>query len=551
MRLLATAAVVGLIFAASCTAPSPHGPSAVRPAGTRPAVVTLSNLAVADSAHANKWSVQSNLAQANRQYGDLTYTFSSLPVELLGQAWIRPADASKSYRFGPLVSFTVDTAASVYVAFDSRIAADKPSWLDSSWNRRTGLVMTDSQTGSNRYDLFRKDFAPGSVKLGPNTDSGTTRVHMYTVVVVPQITVATTSEPYPAAPNPTSSVYRPLSCPNGQTATGNVVDVHSDNVLWYQATADLRYTGFTFYAADRSPGGSSAWHDARFTSYIDRDLSVALGAGQNLLRPTDQFDDRSGAQSWDDPTVWANMDYLVCHAQASGLGVLLDLSFYGKILMAKGYSAGQVIDPSRWTNMIDAVSAHYLNWTAIVAVSFLGEPSTPQTQSDVDHLRAFYQGVLNEYYAHDPYHMLFMGGFTHMNDKHVPGWWQQLEGIAHNSFLAYKIYSQNDKDYYSSFTRWLSRNPGHVLMNNEFGARQQLGDGTSSGISDNGLTESRQSFFHWNYASTTGTKVFVFWNYACATRSDSYDVNNTFTSVWGEVAVNAARRVLKDDYNAC
>jgi hypothetical protein len=148
--------------------------------GTSSGPVQLSNLVVNDTTNAANWSVQTNLQVGAKQYGDRGYTFSTLPSSLVGAAWIRTANSSKTYTGNPVVSFSISQSATIYVAVDTRLAT--PSWIDSSWTN-TGLALTDSQAaGHNSFVLYAKTFPAGTVSLGPN-DNGSTNVNMYTVIV--------------------------------------------------------------------------------------------------------------------------------------------------------------------------------------------------------------------------------------------------------------------------------------------------------------------------------------------------------------------------------
>jgi PKD repeat protein len=164
-------------------APSPSPTAIPTPSPTpspTPATLQLSNLSVADTANAASWSLQTNLQIGNVQYGDRNYTFSTIPAQFLGASWIKTANTSKAYIGNPLVTFTINRQAVVYIALDSRLTP--PSWLDNTWTN-TGLTLTDNQAaGKNIFNLYSKTFAAGSVALGPN-DNGNTGVNMYSVIV--------------------------------------------------------------------------------------------------------------------------------------------------------------------------------------------------------------------------------------------------------------------------------------------------------------------------------------------------------------------------------
>jgi hypothetical protein len=128
--------------------------------------VVLSNLTVHDAANAANWSLQTNLQVGVTIYGDRAYTLATLPTALVGAAWIRVANASKTVTTDPLVSFTISKAATVYLAVDTR--SGKRPWMDASWTD-TGTALTDDESGTARtFEVYGKAFAAGTVSLGPN-----------------------------------------------------------------------------------------------------------------------------------------------------------------------------------------------------------------------------------------------------------------------------------------------------------------------------------------------------------------------------------------------
>jgi YVTN family beta-propeller protein len=141
-----------------------------------PAGVVVSGLNVRDTANASGWAVLNNLQVGALQYGDRTYTLTSVPAALLGSTWIRSANNSRAYTGTPLVTFNIDRAADVHVAIDDRAAA--PSWL-AGWTN-TGVKLINSETTARSFTLYRKNFPAGAVSLGPLNNSG---VSMYNVIV--------------------------------------------------------------------------------------------------------------------------------------------------------------------------------------------------------------------------------------------------------------------------------------------------------------------------------------------------------------------------------
>jgi YVTN family beta-propeller protein len=138
--------------------------------------VVLSNLNVRDTANAGGWAALSNLQTGVLQYGDRTYTLTSVPAALLGATWVRSANNSRAYAGTPLVSFNIDRTADVHVAIDDRTTA--PTWL-SGWTN-TGLKLTNSESPARSFTLLRKSFPAGAVNLGPLNNGG---VSMYAVIV--------------------------------------------------------------------------------------------------------------------------------------------------------------------------------------------------------------------------------------------------------------------------------------------------------------------------------------------------------------------------------
>lgn len=139
-----------------------------------PPPVAISNLSVKDTGNAADWSIRTNLQVGNTQYGDRTYTFTQVPAVVAGALWIRTANDSKAFTANPLVTFTINRAADVYVAADDRSTL---SWL-SGWTN-TGVKLVNNEGVPQSFTLFRRNFAAGTVSLGAAAAPGA----MYTVIV--------------------------------------------------------------------------------------------------------------------------------------------------------------------------------------------------------------------------------------------------------------------------------------------------------------------------------------------------------------------------------
>ena len=148
--------------------------------GCGPGAVSLSGLAVQDTANAGNWSVQSGFKAGATLYGDRSFTVASVPAALNGVAWIRDANASKTYTGSPLVTFSISRAATVYVAVDTRVG--KRSWMDQTW-ADTGTQITDDESGATRtFEVYAKAFPAGPVSLGPDADTANAG-SMYLIMV--------------------------------------------------------------------------------------------------------------------------------------------------------------------------------------------------------------------------------------------------------------------------------------------------------------------------------------------------------------------------------
>ena len=158
-------------------------------------------LTVYNAANQAYWSAQTDLQSGNTQYGDRTFSFTSVPAEVAGHEWIRTAYASRNSSLNPLVNFTLNADSTVYIAMDNRYPS-LPSWM-SGWTD-SGLDIINNQSPAVTFSLYQKDFPAGSVSLGPVPTSS---YSMYTIIVVPM----EAAPPPPAEPdttlNETNSIY--------------------------------------------------------------------------------------------------------------------------------------------------------------------------------------------------------------------------------------------------------------------------------------------------------------------------------------------------------
>jgi hypothetical protein len=323
-----------------------------------------------------------------------------------------------------------------------------------------------------------------------------------------------------------SNLLAPLSC---QSPLGPFVETDGTHLTVNGSALKLR--GYTFYPAD--DGGTAAWRSTKFQSYIDRDIAVGLSAGQNLIRPTDYWDKTNTAQTAFDPTIWANMDHLVCQAEAAHAYIILDLSAYKWLLMSEGQDPNNA---ANWTNFLKVIGLHYQNAASIAYYSISGEPSFPKTQAQDDTLVSFYQTVTNALAAADPNHLISAGGFNNMNNG-VNGWWEPIYALSHNDVASFKTYSQHDINLMPSVLSY-THSIHKPAVDEEFGMPQGLGDSVYKGKSYNGIATSRAQFYQQIYSDgeSLGVAGFVFWNLANLSGPSHYDVYPGVTpAVWAVV----------------
>jgi len=211
-----------------------------------PGGAVISNLSVKDTANAASWSIQANLQVGNTQFGDRAYTLTTVPALVQGAAWIRTANASKSYTGNPTVTFDVGQAATVYVAVDDRLG--KLSWMDATWTD-SGQNLVNNETTPVTLSLWQKSYLAGSVSLGPTNST----FDFYTVVVVPSgggatatptSTLTRTNTPAPPTATPT-----PGSGGNTHAGTWALKSVFTSTASWKNAQEQPSVTGSQTYVA--------------------------------------------------------------------------------------------------------------------------------------------------------------------------------------------------------------------------------------------------------------------------------------------------------------
>ncbi|MCL2456932.1 MAG: pectate lyase, partial [Defluviitaleaceae bacterium] len=132
----------------------------------------ISEIIFLDEANKNFWSLENNLQVGDRAHGDRTNIILTVPENLRGAEWLRTSVESRSVA-GNVAEFTARENISVFVGFDSRIAAP-PAWLN-GWTRTEKSVTATDQSNADRtifYEIFTRDFNAGErIILGTNGQS--------------------------------------------------------------------------------------------------------------------------------------------------------------------------------------------------------------------------------------------------------------------------------------------------------------------------------------------------------------------------------------------
>jgi hypothetical protein len=308
-----------------------------------------------------------------------------------------------------------------------------------------------------------------------------------------------------AARPPVSTAYNLPNVPTGGPYVSS-----SGGLFQVGATPLRRLYGSTFYPA--TEGGSPLWQtsDGSFNRWIDGIIATYVANRLTVLRPTDQWGS-DPSLTWDNPIIWANMDYLVQQAAQAGLWVQMDLSGYKSVLTAAGMYA---FTASFWTDFLTAVGSHYRSVNNILFYTIAGEPTFPHTQADVNALTSFFTSTIATLKAADPNHLISPGGFINMNNG-LANWWQQIWALAGVDVCCYKTYSQNDLNNQASYSSYAVTTLGKIAVEQEFGVQGYVGDGVATGQTVNGYTGSRANYYDTIYKTgeATGTAAFIFWNY--------------------------------------
>ena len=158
-------------------------PVAVTISNATSLALTISNLIVASG---QSYVVPAaGLRAGSRVYTDRSFTFTTVPANVEGAAFIQTANNDKAATNSGFLSFHVNQPVTVYVAHDVRITS-KPSWLGTFTDTGKDLVTSDAI-----LPLFARAFPVGTITLGGN---GGSDMSMYSVIVQGQNTNPSSSK---------------------------------------------------------------------------------------------------------------------------------------------------------------------------------------------------------------------------------------------------------------------------------------------------------------------------------------------------------------------
>ncbi|MFH2066081.1 MAG: fibronectin type III domain-containing protein [Pseudomonadota bacterium] len=140
--------------------------------------LSISNLKTASG---KIYPVKTALANGSTCYIDRSYVYSNVPSFLLKSMYIQTANDDKLRTGSSFLSFDINTAATIYVAYEDR--APLPSWL-------SGFTNTGNKLWTKSLmKIFKKDYNAGRVTLGGNSND----LNHYTVMVVQKTLVVNLS----------------------------------------------------------------------------------------------------------------------------------------------------------------------------------------------------------------------------------------------------------------------------------------------------------------------------------------------------------------------
>jgi lysophospholipase L1-like esterase len=116
-------------------------------------------------------------------YVDRSYTLNGIPAELADGVWVITANDDSGSTSASYITFNLDRAATVYIAYDAGASAT-PNWMSAYTD--TGLILGTADPFSPALKLYSHSYAAGPVTLGGNMATGASGANStYIAIVVP------------------------------------------------------------------------------------------------------------------------------------------------------------------------------------------------------------------------------------------------------------------------------------------------------------------------------------------------------------------------------
>lgn len=329
------------------------------------------------------------------------------------------------------------------------------------------------------------------------------------------------------APNPSATSTPATSA----CLVGNGPFVRAQGTGFVIGTTPLRIATATIYPDFPSGGKTyrgSAWTHTDFPAYVDQMLDLVVAAKLNTVRVTDFL---SGTSDWRDPTVWQNIDTAICHAQARGLHVIIDLATFGTSLYKSRRFAYNAAD---WQDFLAFVGQRYQRAPGIAYYAISGEALPPNGHDPLrptaDQLVIFYREISARLFASDNgHHLISTGGLSFLNrDYGIP--WQTIFALPHIDLAAIHVYSTGDRDITLPMVAAWAAQALKPFVLEEFGFQQSLGDAARAAAFADIFAR----------AHAAGAAGIGFWNLGPEVNPKSYDLSPATPAVWQVVQQQSA-----------
>ncbi len=115
------------------------------------------------------------LSTGQAPFTDRDYNYTDIPDALKGATHIAVPQEDVTSKQNPLLQFTVNRRAHLYIAWDTRYVKQLPDWMSDF--EKLKMTMDDSSSTPG-YRLFRKTIPAGTVQLGPTGREGGAMYHI-------------------------------------------------------------------------------------------------------------------------------------------------------------------------------------------------------------------------------------------------------------------------------------------------------------------------------------------------------------------------------------